>query len=341
MQNDITRKIKIPTGYLFTTKCENGELETLSIGDYGKRHNIKADFLGFHDDVQKVDNGRIEPLSEKWVVTLSTQCGCPMRCSFCDCPKVGFNGSASFDDLKKQLYNALGCFPDEHYAGRLNVHFARMGEPSLNAWNVIRFSQWMAMHKLDIKHDTGVSVDVLHPVFTTMCPKSCGQKDLRGILMQWCLVKNEPYAGCAGLQLSINSTSDEQREEMFNGMAMSLGEISGICRYLPEPLGRKYCLNFALADTYEVDARRLRSLFSPERFMVKITPIHNNDACRDGGIETSHGYTDSTWYQKAERDLKDAGFDVLVFVPSMDEEDGLVTCGNVVLSGSSPKNAIG
>ena len=31
------------------------------------------------------------------------------------------------------------------------------------------------------------------------------------------------------------------------------------------------------------------------------------------------------------------GFDVLVFVPSMDEEDGLVTCGNAVLGGSTLK----
>lgn len=337
---NITRKIRIPTGYLFTGEYSKGELETLSIGDYGKRHNIKADFLGFHDDVETVRNGRTEPLSEKWVVTLSTQYGCPMRCAFCDCPKVPFGGNATVGDLKAQLYNALACFPDEHYAGRLNVHFARMGEPSLNASSVIGFSQWMATHKRDIKHDTGVSVDVLHPVFTTMCPKSLGRQGLKSVLGQWCTVKNETYAGCAGLQISVNSTSDAQRDEMFGGMAMQLEEIADVCSFLPEPLGRKYCLNFALADGYEVDADRLRELFAPTDFMVKITPIHNNDACRESGIETSHGYTDSTWYRKAEDGLKSVGFDVLVFVPSMDEEDGLVTCGNLVLSGAEVRNEV-
>lgn len=34
---------------------------------------------------------------------------------------------------------------------------------------------------------------------------------------------------------------------------------------------------------------------------------------------------------------KAAGFDTLVFIPSMDEENGLVTCGNVILGGSQLK----
>jgi hypothetical protein len=46
------------------------------------------------------------------------------------------------------------------------------------------------------------------------------------------------------------------------------------------------------------------------------------------------GYDSYTPYAPVEQALKDAGFDVLVFVPSMDEEDGLVTCGNVILGGS-------
>ena len=35
--------------------------------------------------------------------------------------------------------------------------------------------------------------------------------------------------------------------------------------------------------------------------------------------------------------LKNAGFDVIVFVPSYDEDLGLITCGNAILSGSVPK----
>ena len=39
-------KIQLPTGYLFTDDYDKGQLETLSIGDYGKHINVKANFLG-------------------------------------------------------------------------------------------------------------------------------------------------------------------------------------------------------------------------------------------------------------------------------------------------------
>lgn len=46
------KKIQIPTGFLFTDCYSKGELETLSIGDYGKSKNIKADFLGFRNEIR-------------------------------------------------------------------------------------------------------------------------------------------------------------------------------------------------------------------------------------------------------------------------------------------------
>ena len=52
----------IPTGYLFVDEYSKGKLETLSIGDYGKSHNIKADFLGFSDEISGVPNTHCMPL---------------------------------------------------------------------------------------------------------------------------------------------------------------------------------------------------------------------------------------------------------------------------------------
>jgi len=62
------KKIKIPTGYIII----DNDVETLSIGDYGKSKNIKAQFLGFNDDINGVSNGLVKSLTEKWVMTLST-----------------------------------------------------------------------------------------------------------------------------------------------------------------------------------------------------------------------------------------------------------------------------
>jgi 23S rRNA (adenine2503-C2)-methyltransferase len=320
---------KIPTGYLFTIEGSRGQLETLSIGDYGKSRNIKADFLGFTREIEGVANGDCMPLSEKWVITLSTQYGCPQKCTFCDVPKIPFKGNASFEDLKKQLYKAIDLFPDVHYTDRLNIHYARMGEPILNP-AVFEFTEWLNSNKMQFQRETGLSVEVIHPVLTTSLPRRF--KGLEDRLHHWMWIKNNDMRGQAGLQISINSTDEGQRQKMFGGEAITLQDFSAMADDFKDPLGRKYCLNFAYASDFEVDASKLIRLFSPEKFMCKITPIHNNTACRANNIETLEGYTSYTPYKQVEKDLKEAGFDVLVFIPSIDEEDGLVTCGNLVLS---------
>ncbi len=323
---------KIPTGYLFTDDYSRGKLETLSIGDYGKAHNVKAKFLGYDRDIDGVPNMDCMPLSEKWVVTLSTQYGCPMKCTFCDVPKIKFKGNATEADLTQQLVSALNLFPDVHYTERLNIHFARMGDPIFND-NVFFFAKWLAHGgKTWLQEEHDIRIEVIHPVLTTSCPS--GFKDLGYRLRDWCRIKNVHFSGQAGLQLSINSTNEDQRNQMFGGAASTLREISAIAATLPDPLSRKYCLNFAYSTDFEIDAKYLAGLFDPDKFMCKITPIHNNNACRENGIETVGGYDSFRPYAEPEAGLIAEGFDVLVFVPSMDEENGLVTCGNAVLGGS-------
>lgn len=331
----IVNNYTLPTGYLFTGEYDKGLLETLSIGDYGKQHNVKADFLGYTKEINGVPNTYCMPLSEKWVVTLSTQYGCPMKCTFCDVPNIKFKGNATFYDLKAQLFDAISLFPGTKYTERLNIHFARMGEPIFN-YDVFKFSEWIYLNKSRIAEQTGLRIEVIHPVLTTSLPK--GFKKLEERILEWSgHIKNGMYNGQAGLQFSINSTNEAQRSEMFKGMQLRLEDLSVIADKMPPPIGRKYCLNFAYSTDFEIDASKIKSLFDSEKFMCKITPIHNNNACKDNDIKTLGGYETYRPYAKPEQDLKEAGFDVLVFVPSIDEEDGLVTCGNVVTGGSKLK----
>lgn len=329
------RVAPIPTGYLFMDQYSKGMLETLSIGDYGKHYNVKANFLGYDRPLDGVPNVECMPLQEKWVVTLSTQYGCPMRCTFCDVPHLQFRGNATFDDMYKQLLTALSLFPEVHYTERLNIHFARMGEPILNP-EVLEFAFFLAHNKAKIQRDSGVRIEVIHPVLTTSSPRNF--TNLHRHLMHWCDLKNNHFNGQAGLQLSVNSTSEEQRSAMYSGMQSTLEDIALVMQNAPDPLSRKYCLNFAFATGNEADGKRCAKLFPPDRFMVKITPIHNNNSCRENDIKTVGGYESFAPYEEAERSFIDAGYDVLVFVPSIDEEDGLVTCGNLVLGGSEIKN---
>lgn len=324
--HQITKQIKVPTGDICIMQGDKGLIEFLSIGDYGKEKNIKADFLGLTKDINGVPNGDIMPLTEKWVITISSQYGCSIGCTFCDVPKVGQGHNATAKDMLSQIKLALGLHPDIIGTDRLNIHFARMGEPTFNR-NVLDVAATLKRHIYDFWGNS----KTVHPVVSTMMPNN--NKRLISFLKIWTEdVKNGLYHGEAGLQFSINSTSDIQRNEMFNNNALSLSTISRIGKMLVKPLGRKYTLNFALADNYELDAKKLVKLFDPNKFIIKITPMHDTNACQDNDIQTSGGYEYFTPYKPIEKELKEVGFDVLVFIPSIEEDESRITCGNAILA---------
>ena len=117
-----TRNILVPTGNILVVEGSKGQLECLSIGDYGRDLNVKADFLNLGNDIEGVPNGSILPLTDKWVVTISTQYGCSMNCKFCDVPSVGPGKNATLEDLTGQVIQALSLHPEVGSTKRLNVH---------------------------------------------------------------------------------------------------------------------------------------------------------------------------------------------------------------------------
>jgi 23S rRNA (adenine2503-C2)-methyltransferase len=98
------------------------------------------------------------------------------------------------------------------------------------------------------------------------------------------------------------------------------------------PVGRKYTLNFPVTEKTILDPHVLSSLFDKDKFIVKITPIHATTEAIDNGIETNSGYYDYNVYRQFERPLVEAGWDVIVFVPSKEEDEDRITCGNALLS---------
>lgn len=326
----LLKKIKVPTGEIYTAEGEKGMLEFLTVGDYGKQANIKADFLGITRELNGVPNGEVQPLSEKWVITISTQYGCSMGCKFCDVPKVGPGRNATKQDMIDEVLTALEEHPEVKGTKRLNIHFARMGEPTWNPKVIEAAVEIRRMASIHFGHSV-----LIHPVVSTMLPAN--NYNLDDFLWDWAQrIKNDAYDGDAGLQFSINSTDDEQRKYLFSGSSLTLGQISYLADRLPKPKGRKYTLNFALADDSIIEGRVLASLFDPERWICKITPLHRTSSAEQNGIRTTGGYEAFTPYKAVEDDLKAHGFDVIVFVPSYDEDDGLITCGNAILSGKLP-----
>lgn len=248
-----------------------------------------------------------------------------MKCTFCDVHKYGFFGNASLPDLEYQIRYIIE-HEDVRFTNRFNVHYARMGEPT---WNpaVLDFTE---SRLDDLVKECGLHAVTIHPVVSTMMPR--GNNDLSSYLKHWCEIKNTQRHGEAGLQLSINSTSDDQREAQFAGKSLSLREIVNIASDLPMPVGRKYTLNFAVTEATILDAKVLDSLFDRDKFIVKITPIHQTKAALEHNYDITTSYDDYSVYDKFEQPLLDLGWDVIVFVPSKEEDSDRITCGNALIS---------
>ena len=98
------------------------------------------------------------------------------------------------------------------------------------------------------------------------------------------------------------------------------------------PVGRKYTLNFAVTEATILDAKVLDSLFDRDKFIVKITPIHQTKAALEYNYDITTSYDDYSVYDKFEQPLLDLGWDVIVFVPSKEEDSDRITCGNALIS---------
>ena len=298
-------------------------LEYLYVGDYGKENNIKASFLGYDKRIDKVEHKPVD-ITDKLVVTVSSQKGCPMNCNFCDCPKLGFKGNATLPELITEIMSGVALSGIKH-GQRLNVHYARMGEPTFNP-NVITSAEFIA--QMLMSENSDVTFDTYHPVVSTMMPKS--NKNLKEFLHKW-VTTGFVYGGedGFGLQFSINTLDENDRNEMFRNRSLSLQEISDIIKELPYPKKRKYTLNFAVTSKSNLDVDLMNKYFDKEKCIVKMTPIHETVEAVDEGYEIVH---DFDVYEQFEKPLVDTGWDVIIFVPSAEEDADRITCGNSLIA---------
>ena len=285
----IIQNIKVPTGNILVVKGEKGLLECLSLGDYGKDVNIKCDALGLTRDIDKVNHTKLMPLEDKWVITISTQYSCYMGCKFCSVPLVKpfypKDINATEKDLIRQVLTGIKLHPEVKGTKRLNIHFARMGEPTWNP-NVLDATKWFKTH-IDPEYN-------IHPVVSTMMPRR--NEWLKTFIHTWMRMKNRLLGGEAGLQISVNSTNEDERKEMFRNNACTLEEISNVMDGII-PNGRKITLNFAIAD-WEINPLVLKKYFSPDDYIIKLTPMHKTAVAIANGIETKGDYTTIQPYKK-------------------------------------------
>ncbi len=266
---------------------------------------------------------------DTWEVVLSNQKGCPMKCTFCDCPGFGFHGNVSRDEFIYQINTIIDNVPVTH-TSQFNVDFMRMGEPTFNE-NILDFIEF-DLRKIILEK---VDADLIKPILSTMLPKNNKEKVFE-YLKRYCHIKNEVYKGNAELQFSINTTDEVLRKKLFKNMSLSLEEISEIGKLLPMPKGNKYALNFPITKDSIIDADVIDRLFDKEKFYVKLTPIHQTFNAIDTGLLATSEYSSFELFAKFEKALIKKGFEVKTYMDAKESDDDSLTCGNLILSNISP-----
>jgi 23S rRNA (adenine2503-C2)-methyltransferase len=159
----------------------------------------------FRDDERysiEVVDGLTPPLKrkEKWIINVSTQFGCPVGCPFCDAAH-DFIGNLTTEELLTQVRWAIDRNPGQaENCQKLKVHFARMGEPSLND-GVIE-----AIDRLP---------DLIPTPGLWACVATIAPRHREGWFMDLYKVKEKHFRGRFQLQFSVQSTKEKDRDRLI------------------------------------------------------------------------------------------------------------------------------
>lgn len=257
-----------------------------------------------------------KPLSEKWVLIVSTLFGCPVNCKFCDAGG-DYSGKANLDELAFQIdYPISKRFPDGFVnTDYFKVQFARMGDPAFNP----------AVLDLLREFPDRYGYRRFAPSLSTIAP--AGREYFFEELLD---IKEKLYRKDFQMQFSIHSTDAAQRDFLMPAKKMSFAEIAEYSERFFDPGGKKISLNFALAKDSVVDSNVLLERFSPEIFILKITPLNPTRKAEKHGLQSL--ISENNPNPKIIDELRKAGYDVILSVGEYEENKIGSNCGQYVNS---------
>jgi 23S rRNA (adenine2503-C2)-methyltransferase len=257
------------------------------------------------------------PKKDKWVIIVSTLCGCPVNCSICDAGG-NYTGKLDSEQILAQIrYLVDRDFPSgEIGIKKFKIQFARMGEPALNR-DVIQVLT--ELHRL-------YRAPGLIPSISTVAPRGC---DL--FFKELAQVKQDHYAkGRFQLQFSIHTTDRDLRDQIIPIKKWDYAEIARYGEAFFKPGDRKISLNFAVTEGFPIEAKTLLKYFSPDLFLIKLTPLNptvnalknNLTNCLFDGM----GEEGSIRIQS----LRSRGYEVIVSIGEMEENKIGSNCGQYI-----------
>ncbi len=254
------------------------------------------------------------PRKHKWVVTVSTQFGCPVKCTFCDSGGF-FAGNLTADEILAEIDHVVRRrAPDGRIdSDKFKIHFARMGEPALNPAMIEVLERLPGIY----------SAPGLIPCIPTVAP-SAGRDFFDELLA----VKRRLYGdGHFQLQFSVNTTDVDLRDRLMPVSKWGFDEIDEYAHRWYVPGDRKVVLNFALSPDNPVDADVVARHFDPGCCMIKVTPINPTDMAVKNGFRTMLSASDPTGADALVSRLRDRGFSCVVSIGDPEEIEIGSNCG--------------
>lgn len=268
------------------------------------------------------------PREQKWVLIVSVLFGCPVKCLMCDAGD-NYKGKLSKEEMFAQIdYLIKKRFPEGKVpVEKFKIQFARMGEPALNP---------AVIDVLDEIQDRFEAPGFL-PSISTVAP--AGADAFFDRLLD---VKRRKYAGGRfQMQFSIHTTDQSQRDRMVPIKKWGFAQIADYVDRFCENGDKKVTLNFALAEGMPVDVRVLSKHFSPEKFVIKITPINPTHRAIENELSS---YVDA---YNGKRDygvvnaLRSAGYEVILSIGEVEENRIGSNCGQFVMRHLNAEQPVG
>ena len=258
------------------------------------------------------------PREDKWVLLVSTMFGCPIGCMMCDAGGY-YHGKTTAEMIFAQLdflvYKRFpdGCVPSRQF----KIQFARMGEPALNP-NVLT-----VLKELPDRY----CAPGLMPSISTIAPH--GSQKFFDRLIE---IKREKYAGGNfQFQFSLHTTDLGLRDKIIPAKKWSFQEMAAYGERFFSAGDRKITLNFALAQDLTLDPDILLEHFTPEKFLIKITPLNPTYRASANRLSSYIDPNQSTDRYAVVDALRKAGYDVIISIGELEENFIGSNCGQYLL----------
>ena len=257
------------------------------------------------------------PIEKKWVLVLSVMHGCPVKCLMCDAGQQ-FGGNLSKEEILAQVDHIVSRrFPDRKIpTDKFKVQFTRMGEPAYN--NAV----------LDVLEELPAQYNApgLIPSVSTIAPE--GRDDFFARLLE---IKNKYYKhGKFQMQFSIHTTDFEKRDKLIPIKKWNFESIADYGENFFAAGDRKITLNFALMKDYPVEPEVIDEYFDSNKFLVKITPLNPTKKATDNNLVSALDSENENSIDKLVEGLRSLGFDVIVSIGELEENQIGSNCGQFV-----------